>query len=450
MTEERELEIVKLYKNSNVKIGDIGISGQELCRILKKYNVSRRSKCRIWTDEELNWLKENYPSKGAEYCANYLNRKSDQIYDKTKREGIKRDNKFVRPEQNPDLKILISWEEFYKLSDREKLPIECSFCHKTSYKTQNEIKQSIKRKIKRLFCSLKCHNKNQEMEFYKTLPPKERIEELIKQDLTLYEIGEVFGKNGNYAGRVLKHYGLETRFKELGVFNHPKIKEKTRLQILEYSNLYPEYYLSEISPACEIVKNNLRQRGISFKEEQRILLHLGYLYCADIVFEEYGTILEINGKQHYSDWEKQILNSYFQRRHDLLVKNGWKVFEVPTSIAVKREFLDDFLPFLSIAITPPNFEYKPLIEPKFCECGKIIKHKNQTCRKCKPEKRKCPVSKELLHWYLWNYNYDDLSCIFNVNPLTVRRWFKRADFKERPSGNYRFLIKNGYITDYQI
>ena len=78
-----------------------------------------------------------------------------------------------------------------------------------------------------------------------------------------------------------------------------------------------------ISAPCEKLKEKLRKENIIFYEEYMPLNDR--LFCIDIAFPQYKIGIEINGNQHYNP--DKTLKPYYQERHDLIEKNGWKLFE---------------------------------------------------------------------------------------------------------------------------
>lgn len=61
---------------------------------LKKHGISKRSRrSSRWTDEEIKFLFDNYPSHGSQYCMDHLNRSIDSIWKKVKGLGLSYDAK---------------------------------------------------------------------------------------------------------------------------------------------------------------------------------------------------------------------------------------------------------------------------------------------------------------------------------------------------------------------
>lgn len=78
------------------------------------------------------------------------------------------------------------------------------------------------------------------------------------------------------------------------------------------------------SKPCETFKKFLLDEGIRFIEEYEPLEDK--FYCIDIAFPDKKIGIEINGNQHYT--REGILSEYYQERHNILKKAGWRIIEV--------------------------------------------------------------------------------------------------------------------------
>ena len=65
---------------------DNGYSMNKLIKILIEKKLKMKNK---WTSEEINFLKENYPLYGKEYCATKLNREGSSVFKKASRLNLK-------------------------------------------------------------------------------------------------------------------------------------------------------------------------------------------------------------------------------------------------------------------------------------------------------------------------------------------------------------------------
>lgn len=310
MIKEKELKIIELYTNPDKNVmelcAEMKISGKRLQNILKQHNIPNRGKSKFWTNEEFQWLKENYPSQGAEFCTAYLNRTPDQIYDKVKREKIQRDNKFIRT-TNPKINLLVSWEIFDKSKDRDLILFKCTGCNCESQKMVREIKTTLKLDCDGIFCSLKCLNNYQGRD----IPSKKELKILLNKGYTQEQMSEVYNKPVSTISSWINKRNLKNQSLNGGGYSFP----------------------------CEHIKKELKKRNISFKSEVMPLKNRKYR--ADILFDEYKVIVEINGKEHYT--LDGCLENNYQERHNLLLQNGWRVFEIPVRTAMKDDFLDTLL-----------------------------------------------------------------------------------------------------------
>ena len=92
---------------------------------------------------------------------------------------------------------------------------------------------------------------------------------------------------------------------------------------------------------CEKVKDELKLLNIPFTPEFMPLLHKKRFFSADITFLDKKIMIEINGNQHFqSDGN---LKPYYQNRHDLIEAEGWKIYEVPYHVAMRKGFVKDFV-----------------------------------------------------------------------------------------------------------
>jgi len=76
---------------------------------------------------------------------------------------------------------------------------------------------------------------------------------------------------------------------------------------------------------CEFLKEKLKIEGIEFQEEYKPLFPKRF-FSIDIVFLDKKIGVEINGNQHYN--KNKTLKLYYQERHDLIEKEGWKLIEL--------------------------------------------------------------------------------------------------------------------------
>lgn len=362
-------------------------------------NIGRFFDCKFmarkWNTEEVDFLLKNYKKLGGDACARHLNiSPAYLVYYKAECLSL---GKKVRKFQIPadcKVKILISWDEFNTLKNHDKIPFECDYCGNPGYKIKQNIKRAIFDSYSFVCCSIQCQGKMRSKQFIENAPSKSDIECLINKDLMINEIGEHFHVGPGTVRKWLRHYNLITKTNARVYGVHPKIKEKKSIQMKKYLLGNPNHIFWRIgktnkSVPCEKLKENLRKKGIKFTEEQKILLHLGHLYSADIVFEDLGVIIEVNGKQHYSNWGDRILAPRYQKRHDLLISNGWKVFEIPCHLVTTKDFWDNTFPEILKSRGYPSFEYKKFLSTRgkryVCQnkCGNRTPNESKICDECK-------------------------------------------------------------------
>ena len=79
-----------------------------------------------------------------------------------------------------------------------------------------------------------------------------------------------------------------------------------------------------VSVPCEFLKKKLKDIGLIFEEEWTPLTDR--YFSIDIAFPNVKIGIEVNGEQHYN--RDGSLRDYYQKRHDLIESNGWKLFEL--------------------------------------------------------------------------------------------------------------------------
>lgn len=128
-------------------------------------------------------------------------------------------------------------------------------------------------------------------------------------------------------------------------------KQKLREARLKYLAKHPEEsswraVQGKESAPEKFVKNFLNKMGVEFVSEFKPLLHKNRYFCMDISFLNHKIAWEINGGQHYDTNGK--LKPYYQKRHDLIESEGWRLIEIPYWDAFKEDvlirYLNMFLP----------------------------------------------------------------------------------------------------------
>jgi hypothetical protein len=121
-----------------------------------------------------------------------------------------------------------------------------------------------------------------------------------------------------------------------------KISEARKKYLKENGgNPWVNKTMVKTSPPCENFKNFLRSKGITFEEEFMPLKHKNRFFSIDIAFPDKKIGIEINGNQHYNS--DRSLAKYYQERHNLIVAEGWILFEIPSKRCFSEESMNQVL-----------------------------------------------------------------------------------------------------------
>lgn len=102
------------------------------------------------------------------------------------------------------------------------------------------------------------------------------------------------------------------------------------------------------SKPCEHLKNILKSHGFVFDGEFEPLRDEGRFYSIDIAFISLKLGIEINGRQHYN--VDGTLTPYYQERHDLIIKKGWRLIEIPYHRAYSLAFVENLIKELKMVL----------------------------------------------------------------------------------------------------
>lgn len=105
-----------------------------------------------------------------------------------------------------------------------------------------------------------------------------------------------------------------------------------------------------ISKPCENLKKFFKDNNINFVEEYEPFNDVNY--CVDIAFPDEKIAIEVNGNQHYN--KDGSLKDYYQKRHDLFVERGWKIFEIHYTKCYNID-INEFTDILSLPIYDKNY-----------------------------------------------------------------------------------------------
>lgn len=93
------------------------------------------------------------------------------------------------------------------------------------------------------------------------------------------------------------------------------------------------------SEPCQKLKDALVARSIEFHEEFTPLDDR--FFSLDVAFPAMKIGIEVNGEQHYN--RNGSLKPYYQQRHDLIERAGWKLYEVHYSICYDQNRLSSIV-----------------------------------------------------------------------------------------------------------
>lgn len=185
------------------------------------------------------------------------------------------------------------------------------------------------------------------------------------------------------------------------------------------------------SVPCNKVKEYLSDRGIQFIEEFTPLEDR--MFSIDIAFPHIMTGIEINGNQHYDSTGK--LKPYYQKRHDLITKAGWKLIEVHYSQCFSDEKINQFLnfevPYDDSGIIQRYFDEKRArdeLKKNKLPRGEKIKQKNRQ----KWESRKNEIFDHGIDFSKYGW-VSIVAKILGLHPQKVNKWMKQyhSEFYEQ-------------------
>lgn len=167
------------------------------------------------------------------------------------------------------------------------------------------------------------------------------------------------------------------------------LSEKRKAYLKEHSDEHPWKRNTKFkSEPCEHLKNILKQK-FEFEEEYTDS-RWEHNYSIDVAFLDKKLAIEVNGNQHYTNEGK--LNTYFQNRHDYLVKQGWIVLEVHYSWCYKEDKIQEMVAAIENSIEIDLTEHELLFTYKQKTLEERNKEKEQIRQKNK-EKRNEEIEK---------------------------------------------------------
>lgn len=170
---------------------------------------------------------------------------------------------------------------------------------------------------------------------------------------------------------------------------------------------------------CEKLKKMLKDRGISFIEEYEPLLHLDRFFSIDISFPDIKVGVEINGRQHYD--ELGNLSPYYQKRHDLIEDDGWKLYEIPYYEAFNHNKMLEMFNLILKSPIKIKFDYTTYTRPPRKKKKYTPKHPNNVKHDYPDDK----VIQELAK----NHTLQDISKKLNIPKKAMWWHLKKRNIK---------------------
>jgi hypothetical protein len=126
LSEEKRKSIIKLYEKTddlNFISKETMVSTVSIRKILKKEGLFKL-KIKNWTQEEIDFVKNNYSKFGADYCATSINRSFQSISTFAKNNDLKRDkieiSKMIKLRLDKTKKYKIKSELFFNIQSPEE------------------------------------------------------------------------------------------------------------------------------------------------------------------------------------------------------------------------------------------------------------------------------------------------------------------------------------------
>jgi len=130
-------------------------------------------------------------------------------------------------------------------------------------------------------------------------------------------------KSGAYADTVQSRIGKPGHLHSEE--SKKKMSESRKLWLSSNSDKHPWKRSSKFeSEPCQKLKDALRMRSIEFLEEFTPLEER--FFSIDIAIPALKLGIEVNGEQHYN--RDGSLKTYYRERHELIEKDGWKLYEI--------------------------------------------------------------------------------------------------------------------------
>jgi DNA-binding CsgD family transcriptional regulator len=160
------------------------------------------------------------------------------------------------------------------------------------------------------------------------------------------------------------------------------------------------------SEPCEKLKEWLTSKNIDFISEYSNHGISDRYFSIDVAFPDKMIALEINGNQHYN--RDNTLKPYYLEREQLLIDNGWKVYQLHYSMCYALDKLETIILELVNSPVKVAFDYKLYVKRKkvnnCIDCGDEIQGSSKRCKPC----RIIYVNNNKLTRMSSNHNYTDI------------------------------------------
>jgi very-short-patch-repair endonuclease len=282
---------------------------------------------------------------------------------------------------------------------------------------------------------------------------KQELQELINKNYTLEKIGNHYKLSISGIRRWLKKYHLKTKIASKEIKKVLSQSEKDHLSVKrkEFLMKNPDKHnwknsSKKKSEPCEFLKNLLQENNIPFIEEYQPLLNQQRFYSIDISWPHLKIGIEINGRQHYN--ADGTLAKYYQERHDLIEKEGWKLHEIYYMKVFNQIKIMYFIQnILNENKDILNIEEMNKVQ-QFRESNKVkhtqytygpIWHKNMARISSRKVVR---PSKEELEKMLWEEPTSTIAKKYGLSDNAITKWAKAYNLNKPPRGYWTKKLYN--------
>lgn len=188
-------------------------------------------------------------------------------------------------------------------------------------------------------------------------------------------------------------------------------KQQLALKRLEWLKNNPEKHPWKrkdkfLSKPCELFKKYLDSIKLCYVSEYNMYNETGHNYSIDIAFPDKKIGIEINGNQHYN--KDGTLKKYYQTRHDLIEKVGWKLLEIHFISCFDEEKIKHIIKFYKQPDYSQYFKKKKIT--------KLEQKKVLILQRKKERKEKIEIRKNII--LNANVDFNKLGWVHKISDLT--------------------------------